>query len=190
MGTTKCRIPIGLFYGHTTVLPSDVSCEANITADISILNPVKIQTHLTVLSYLVEDIGCRYQLACTKLRRLLEPLLKPELSSIDHISYYLPKGKERNKLGLNNSTDQTILCAYQECITLQQQLNVAKNVVKRLQKSLAPFPATNEKALESLNEISTDKVHLLSEFLIETLLGISFLATSRTPLVPNVSLYK
>lgn len=115
MGTTKCRIPIGLFYGHTTVLPSDlpVGSESPTSPDLAILNPVNISTHLSVLSYLVEDIGCRYQLSCAKLRRLLEPLLKPEISSIDHISYYLPKGKERNKLGLNNNSDQTILASYQ-----------------------------------------------------------------------------
>lgn len=33
------------------------------------------QTQLTVLSSVVEDIGCRYSLACSKLRSLLNPLL-------------------------------------------------------------------------------------------------------------------
>lgn len=116
MGTTKCRIPLGLFYGHTTLLPNDIPgglAHGPTPPEVAILTPVNVQTHLSVLSYLLEDIGCRYQLACAKLRRLLEPLLKPEISSIDHISYYLPKGKERNKLGLNNCTDQTILAAYQ-----------------------------------------------------------------------------
>ncbi|CAG7831421.1 unnamed protein product, partial [Allacma fusca] len=116
------------------------------------------------------DIGCRYQLACTKLKRLLEHLLKTEISSLDHISFYLPKGKERNQLGLNSHSDQGILLAYQECITLQQQLNEAKNVMKRLQKSLSPFPIAvqqqsrnsgshNNGSSNSLSEICTDKAH-------------------------------
>ena len=63
---------------------------------------------------------------------------------------------------------------------LQQQLNVAKNVVKRLQKSLSPVPQKRETSdpLELLPEICSDKVHLLSEFLIESLLGISFMTPS------------
>lgn len=205
MGSTKCRIPLGLFYGHTALLPNDIP--SPIGGEVRNLSPVNATTHLAVLSHLLEDIGCRYQLACAKLRRLLEPLLKPEISAIDHISYYLPKGKERNKLGLNSSSDQTILCAYQECITLQQQLNVAKNgkqphqrspfvlwlilylyvnlVVKRLVKSTTPPHSSEGKVFESLQEISTDKVHLLSEFLIETLLGISFLASNAPILGPN-----
>ena len=118
MGTTKCRIPLGLFYGHTTLLPNDIPASISTTtesspAEVSILTPVNVATHLSVLSYLLEDIGCRYQLACAKLKRLLEPLLAPEISPIDHISYYLPKGKERNRLGLNSLNDQIILAAYQ-----------------------------------------------------------------------------
>ncbi|CAG7720785.1 unnamed protein product [Allacma fusca] len=194
MGTTKCRIPVGMFYGHTVVLPTDLgraSTMANFPPEVTVLSPINIQGHLSVLSSLVEDIGCRYQLACTKLKRLLEPLLKPEISSLDHISFYLPKGKERNKLGLNSHSDQGILLAYQECITLQQQLNVAKNVMKRLQKSLSPFPIAvqqqssnsgshNNGSSNSLSEICTDKVHIISEFLIESLLGISFILTSNS----------
>jgi len=116
MGTTKCRIPLGMFYGHSTILPSDLrSTEGNMPADVAVLSPANVQAHLSVLSYLVEDIGCRYQLACTKLRRLLEPLMKPDISPLDHMSYYLPKGKERNKLGLNTSSDQAVLSSYQVC---------------------------------------------------------------------------
>lgn len=63
---------------------------------------------------------------------------------------------------------------------------MAKNVVKRLQKSLIISPSSVVKTMEALPDISTDKVHLLSEFLIETLLGISFLASS-APIGPNVS---
>lgn len=65
MGNTKCKIPIGMFYGHTTILPSDLSTsDTNDAGDICPLSPTNIQAHLSVLSYLVEDIGCRYQLAC------------------------------------------------------------------------------------------------------------------------------
>jgi len=119
MGTTKCRIPLGMFYGHTTVLPSDIRVGTKVPDYVPVLSPGNIQAHLSVLSYLVEDIGCRYQLACSKLRKLLEPLLKPEISALDHISYYLPKGKERNKLGLNNSSDQVILSSYQVCYCIK-----------------------------------------------------------------------
>lgn len=111
-----------MFYGHSAILPSDVrSCPENSapnntsTVDVAVLTSDRVSAHLSVLSYLVEDIGCRYQLACTKLRRLLEPLMKPEISPLDHMSYYLPKGKERNKLGLNSTNDQAVLSAYQVC---------------------------------------------------------------------------
>ena len=113
MGTTKCRIPVGMFYGHTVVLPTDIGRASSVPTDVPVLTAASVQSHLSVLASLVEDIGCRYQLACSKLKRLLEPLLKPEISALDHISYYLPKGKERNKLGLNTSADQIILVAYQ-----------------------------------------------------------------------------
>ncbi|CAL8111027.1 unnamed protein product [Orchesella dallaii] len=181
MGTTRCRIPLGMFYGHSTVLPSDLrSTEGNTPADVTMLSPTNVQAHLSVLSYLVEDIGCRYQLACTKLRRLLEPLMKPDISRLDHMSYYLPKGKERNKLGLNTSSDQAVLSSYQECITLQQQLNVATNVMKRLQKCMSQTPSFDVQLNphKTLPDICTDKVHVLTEFLIESLLGISFLASN------------
>ena len=126
MGTTKCRIPVGMFYGHTVVLPSDLGRTATIPPEVQVLSPVNIQSHLSVLASLVEDIGCRYQLACSKLKRLLEPLLKPEISALDHISYYLPKGKERNRLGLNSSADQGILVAYQvhDCLLKENFINV------------------------------------------------------------------
>jgi len=39
--------------------------------------------------------------------------MKAELTAIDHISYYLPKGKERNRLGLNSVSDQAVLSSYQ-----------------------------------------------------------------------------
>jgi len=113
MATNKCRIPVGMFYGHSAVLESDFRSEAgNTPTNIPVLTASNIQAHLTILSYLVEDIGCRYQLACSKLKRLLDPLIKPEITSLDHVTYYLPKGKERSKLGLNNSSDQTILNSY------------------------------------------------------------------------------
>lgn len=183
MGTTKCRIPLGMFYGHTTILSSDLrasSDSASVPNDVTVLTPTSVQTHLSVLSYLIEDIGCRYQLACTKLRRLLESLMKPDMSPLDHMSHYLPKGKERNKLGMQGSQDQAVVSSYQECITLQQQLNVATNGMKRLQRFMTQYP-TDVSALNprrNLPDICTDKVHVLTELLIESLLGISFLASS------------
>lgn len=48
------------------------------TSHYTIINPMTslaFQTQLTVLSSVVEDIGCRYSLACSKLRSLLNPLL-------------------------------------------------------------------------------------------------------------------
>jgi hypothetical protein len=76
-----------------------------------------------------------------------------------------------------------IFSSSQECINLQQQLNVAKNVIRRLKKSCVTFALP--KSLETLSSICTDKVHLITEFLIETLLGISFLSSSAPmPAVP------
>lgn len=64
---------------------------------------------------------------------------------------------------------------------LQQQLNVATNVMKRLQKCMTHSPSHDDECWnpkKSLPDICTDKVHVLTEFLIESLLGISFLAST------------
>ena len=112
--TSKCRIPVGMFYGHSAVLSSDLRLETiQIPAEVVVLTPDSIHAHLSILSHLVEDIECRYRLACSKLKRLLEPFMKTEISSLDHVTYYLPKGKERTKLGLSSSADQNILSSYQ-----------------------------------------------------------------------------
>ena len=64
---------------------------------------------------------------------------------------------------------------FQDSIILQQQLNVAKNVIKRLQKSLTfGSDESTENPLSSLSVICTDKVKLVNEFLIESLLGTSY----------------
>jgi len=61
---------------------------------------------------------------------------------------------------------------------------VARNVVKRLEKSLTPIPTKDfsNNPMPLLKCICTDKAHILSEFLIESLLGISFLASMSAPI--------
>lgn len=62
----------------------------------------------------------------------------------------------------------------QECITFQHQLNIIQNVINRLDvanQSQLPIDQKNvEQKLPTLKSVSTDKLRVLSECLVEVLL--------------------
>ena len=64
MTTTKCKIPLGMFYGHMVVLPGeDYSQLAAADPNSSTSDPSlqsTIESHCNILSALVEDVQCRY----------------------------------------------------------------------------------------------------------------------------------
>ncbi|XP_054283105.1 baculoviral IAP repeat-containing protein 6 [Macrosteles quadrilineatus] len=160
MNTTKCKIPIGCFYGHLIVLPGDDYAEKNNQVPQS----TNIQNQLSVLSALFEDIQCRYSLACSKLQDLLSPLLTAEIANVSHMHHYLRRGSEL----LKPSTSK-ITTAYQECITYQHQLNSVRSVMRRLGSSSEPPDPNN-----ALTTACTDKLRVLGENLLDLLLFLVY----------------
>ena len=65
MSTTRCKIPLGMFYGHMVVLPGEDYSEftASETNVNNISDPVlqsTIESQCTILSALAEDVQCRF----------------------------------------------------------------------------------------------------------------------------------
>lgn len=87
MSTTRCRIPIGNFYGHIIVLPDEVNSDEEISN--SIVNTVDAENQINILSMLLEDVSCRYSLACSRLKDLLHPLLTSDIPNSVHMAAYM-----------------------------------------------------------------------------------------------------
>lgn len=173
MSPTRCRIPLGTFYGHTVVPPwlhvlNSEHSEEPIT---------QLQTHLNVLSLLLEDIHCRYSLSCDKLRSLLGPLLAMERPASAHIQAFIRR--ERGKVDVD---EQRIFAIYRDCIQLQQQLNLTVATAERLRRTMVPTHGSLLKSslLETdkdecnLSRICTDKLLVLGECLLVALLGMTY----------------
>ncbi|XP_075222220.1 BIR repeat containing ubiquitin-conjugating enzyme isoform X2 [Lycorma delicatula] len=165
MNTTKCRIPVGSFYGHILVLPGEDYAEKN--SHIQNISEENIQNQIGVLSALFEDVQCRYSLACSKLENLLAPLLSSETPNVDHMHHYLHKNKE----SFNNQEAQKITSAYRECVTYQHQLNVVRSVMRRLGAKMQPVSSDLQ---QNLVAACTDKLRVLGESLTDLLLYIVY----------------
>ena len=131
MTTTRCRIPIGSFYGHTFKLPGELpldsgvptlsksSIKVSFSVDLNQLIRAECltfsllyQAQLSVLSALREDIHCRYSLACSRLKELLFPLLQSEVSNAAHMHYFLQRAREVDK-DLTSDENKKVVSAYQ-----------------------------------------------------------------------------
>ena len=104
MTTTRCKIPLGMFYGHMIVLPGEDYSEAKSSASAPTINSdgtaqSSIGTQCTILSALAEDVQCRFSLATERLKALLDPLLCTETPNVMHMQHYLcrVKGSTENK---------------------------------------------------------------------------------------------
>lgn len=174
MSTTRCKIPVGYFYGHAIVLPEDVY---SYNIDSIIPDKDQIEALNNVLITLFEDINCRYTLACSKLRDLLEPFLLNDDPNTQHMHNYLKSNKGEKKI-----ENSKIYTAYQECINFQHQLNIVRNIIKRLgsyidQEELIIY----ENEANCLQQASTDKLTAICENMLEILLCIVHeLDSSRT----------
>ncbi|XP_063387363.1 baculoviral IAP repeat-containing protein 6 [Cydia fagiglandana] len=153
MSAMKCKIPLGWFYGEVAEI-------ANVNASINSLNALH------------QDLTCRFRLATGKLMDLLNPYLELYNGNAAHMMAYL---------NLPNESDPKVLTAYQECIELQQQLHTCTNIVKRLQNK----SECNEHVLDQINKgqvtpeallerASTDKLRVISENIVDTLLYFFF----------------
>ncbi|KAK5648597.1 hypothetical protein RI129_003489 [Pyrocoelia pectoralis] len=164
MTTTRCRIPVGYFYGHLIVLPEEISFD-------QIHSPLAITTdldnQLNVLSMLLEDVNCRYSLACSKLKDLLHPFLTSGVTNASHLSAYMNIMKE-SVTNTTNCENSKVFAAYQEAITYQRQLNTVRNVMRRIENGLNNSEAT----VESLSDVCVDKLRCIVESLLDALLSV------------------
>lgn len=108
MSTTRCRIPLGYFYGHVVVLPEEVPTDIYI-------KPTDYEKQLGILSKLLEDISCRYSLACSKLKDYLQPFLVADMKNTLHLSTYINILKDKSLNGTNVEHNK-IFTAYQVCL--------------------------------------------------------------------------
>lgn len=111
MSATRCKIPIGYFYGHVVILENDAysdPCKSSFFHEIickyntflfSVLNyvkanPANISGQIKALKSLYDDVHCRYSLSSSKLIELLTPILNSELCNIAHMHAYINKLKD------------------------------------------------------------------------------------------------
>ncbi|KAK4884383.1 hypothetical protein RN001_000654 [Aquatica leii] len=168
MSTTRCRIPVGYFYGHLIVLPEEVGVDQIQMSSSAIT--VDLENQLNVLSMLLEDVNCRYSLACSKLKDLLHPFLTSGITNASHLSAYMNIMKE-SVTNTTNSENSKVFAAYQEAITYQRQLNTVRNVMCRIENGLN----SSDQATSSTNnvyEACTDKLRCIVESLLDAHLSL------------------
>lgn len=164
MSATRCKVPMGSFYGHVMVLDKESYADPimrNVKNNIS-----HIKTQLKILNALHEDTHTRYCLSSSKLCDLLQPLLRSDNSNMAHMQSYLNRMKETDE---QNAEYNKICEIYEECIAFQNQLNIVKNVIKRLESAATEDQKPTQVEVP-LKSICTDKLRVLSECLVESLL--------------------
>lgn len=179
MSSTKCKVPLGRFFGHPVVLEHDGYGDQLMRF---IKQPThSLQSQLKSLNALYEDVHCRYSLASCKLMDLLAPMRNSELSNVAHLQAFINKQRDEELSGLDNNNK--VVSLYDECMLLQYQINVIRNVVIRLERALSPLsvalttpsPESDLRPLteEILRAASRDKLRVLSLSLVEVLLHFS-----------------
>lgn len=102
MSSTKCKIPIGSFFGHSIVLESDAYADPSL--QYCKQSSQNLQAQIKALNSLYEDVHCRYSLASCKLMELLTPILNCELSNVAHMQAFIQKQRdEENNSNMDNS---------------------------------------------------------------------------------------
>ncbi len=114
-------------------------------------------------------ISYRYNLACHRLETLLQNIDLPPLNSANNAQYFLRKPDKAVE------EDSRVFSAYQDCIQLQLQLNLAHHAVQRLRVSLG---ATRKHLPESydprelVQNSSTEQLRTIIRYLLDTLLSL------------------
>ncbi|XP_041105893.1 baculoviral IAP repeat-containing protein 6-like isoform X2 [Polyodon spathula] len=185
-GSTNARakIPLGFYYGHTYILPWESELKLMhdpLRGESDSANQPEVEQHLAMMVALQEDIQCRYNLACHRLETLLQNIDLPPLNSANNAQYFLRKPDKAVE------EDTRVFSAYQDCIQLQLQLNLAHHAVQRLRVSLG----ANRKVLpdafdpkELIQNSSTEQLRTVIRYLLDTLL--SLLHSSNGHSVPSV----
>lgn len=182
ISASRCKIPIGQFFGHVLVLDNDGY--AHPIMNYIKTKPTNLPGQLKALRSLYEDVHCRYSLASSKLAELLDPLFNGDISNVAHMQAYLNQPRDGSSSSSSGSSPESsssvsdvdhtrIVTMYEECISFQQQLNIIQNVIRRLDTAhrgsnahlfSVPSPPT-------LQTISSDKLRVLSECLVDMLLN-------------------
>jgi baculoviral IAP repeat-containing protein 6 (apollon) len=181
MSATRCKLPMGTFYGHVMVLNEDSYSHPVMKLVKNKKANIKVQ--LKVLNALYEDTHCRYCLASSKLYELLQLVLKSDNSNMSHMQTYLNRTKDPEE---QNTEFNKISAVYEECIAFQNQLNIVKNVIRRLKVALNEDPVKVNQDF-TLQSFCTDKLRVMSECLVELLLH--FIAQYGSQNVSNLHNY-
>ncbi|XP_054979503.1 baculoviral IAP repeat-containing protein 6 isoform X8 [Sorex araneus] len=185
-GSTNARakIPLGFYYGHTYILPWESELKLMhdpLRGDGESAHQPEIDQHLAMMAALQEDIQCRYNLACHRLETLLQSIDLPPLNSANNAQYFLRKPDKAVE------EDSRVFSAYQDCIQLQLQLNLAHHAVQRLRVALGASRKTLCEASDPEDVIqasSTEQLRTVVRYLLDTLL--SLLHSSNGHSVPAV----
>lgn len=113
----------------------------------------------------------RYNLACHRLETLLQNIDLPPLNSANNAQYFLRKPDKVVE------EDQRVFSAYQDCIQLQLQLNLAHHAVQRLRVSLGAsrksLPTSGSPVAQDLvHNSSTEQLRTIIRYLLDTLLSL------------------
>ncbi|KPP76527.1 baculoviral IAP repeat-containing protein 6-like, partial [Scleropages formosus] len=185
-GSTNARakIPLGYYYGHTYILPWETELKLMhdpLRGESEAASQPDVDQHLAMMAALQEDIQCRYNLACHRLETLLQSIDLPPLNSANNAQYFLRKPDKAVE------EDARVFSAYQDCIQLQLQLNLAHHAVQRLRVSLGAsrklLPDSVEPQ-ELVQNSSTEQLRTIIRYLLDTLL--SLLHSSNGHSVPSV----
>ncbi|XP_058880863.1 baculoviral IAP repeat-containing protein 6-like isoform X4 [Acipenser ruthenus] len=185
-GSTNARakIPLGFYYGHTYILPWESELKLMhdpLRGESDSANQPEVEQHLAMMVALQEDIQCRYNLACHRLETLLQNIDLPPLNSANNAQYFLRKPDKAVE------EDTRVFSAYQDCIQLQLQLNLAHHAVQRLRVSLGSSRKVLPEAFdpkELIQNSSTEQLRTTIRYLLDTLL--SLLHSSNGHSVPSV----
>uniref|UniRef100_A0A8D0MRX5 Dual E2 ubiquitin-conjugating enzyme/E3 ubiquitin-protein ligase BIRC6 n=1 Tax=Sus scrofa TaxID=9823 RepID=A0A8D0MRX5_PIG len=185
-GSTNARakIPLGFYYGHTYILPWESELKLMhdpLRGEGESANQPEIDQHLAMMVALQEDIQCRYNLACHRLETLLQSIDLPPLNSANNAQYFLRKPDKAVE------EDSRVFSAYQDCIQLQLQLNLAHNAVQRLRVALGASRKMLSETSDPQDLIqmsSTEQLRTIIRYLLDTLL--SLLHSSNGHSVPAV----
>uniref|UniRef100_A0A8C8S4L7 Dual E2 ubiquitin-conjugating enzyme/E3 ubiquitin-protein ligase BIRC6 n=1 Tax=Pelusios castaneus TaxID=367368 RepID=A0A8C8S4L7_9SAUR len=173
-GSTNARakIPLGFYYGHTYILPLESELKLMhdpLRGEGEAASQPEIDQHLTMMIALQEDIQCRYNLACHRLEILLQSIDLPPLNSANNAQYFLRKPDKAVE------EDSRVFSAYQDCIQLQLQLNLAHHAVQRLKVALGASRKTLKEQpdpKELIQMSSTEQLRTIIRYLLDTLLSL------------------
>lgn len=111
----------------------------------------------------------RYNLACHRLEALLQSVDLPPLNSANNAQYFLRKPDKAVE------EDSRVFSAYQDCIQLQLQLNLAHNAVQRLKVALGSsrkMLSETSDPEELIQMSSTEQLRTTIRYLLDTLLSL------------------